>query len=209
VERPWLTNSRRSGSAVFLLVVAVSLVGTSCAAPEAATAPTIASGIRNLTPKSTLPNGLKPITVLATPNLACTLITPADASTFLAGASSLGQSLSNGTCWFTRATPVYKGLPTKMFLDIEPLNQYHGADQIFQQVRHARGVTRVEVDGTPAYWISLPVPLPLPPTVHVESGSLTTEKNGNFISAGVEFGEQAKSVSKQIMAFALSKLAST
>jgi hypothetical protein len=184
-------------------------IGTACsnASGSAIVTTTIGKGI-NLTPHRPLPTG-KPITVESTPNLACTLITPADASRFFAAASSAGQSLSDGSCWFTRATPVYKQLPTKMFLAIEPLNQYAGANQIFQEVRHARGAERVVVDGVPAYWTSLPLPLPVPPTVHVESGSLTTEKSGDVISAGFEFGDRAKAVSEQIMTLVLRRLGST
>jgi hypothetical protein len=188
------------------LTVGLALTGAACSSTPGTSPPTTTTrGIVNLTPHGPAPTG-QPVVSESTPNLACTLISSSNVSALLGEAFSPGQSRSDGGCWFTRVSSGPGGLPGKVILTVEPVNQFPALDQIFQRIRKAPGAKRVVVDSSTSYWISLP--LPLPRADNVASGSLTTEVHGDVISADAEFLQHAESASERIMAFALTRLGS-
>ncbi len=207
--------SSRGGSTAFVLVVAVALVGISCAAPGAATtASTTAPAITNLTPRPKLPSGVKPITVLAQPNLACTLISGTEASSFLGGPST-GQSLSDGSCWYRRDSRGPQGSLVELYLQIQPLDSISAYGwSIVHESQSRPGAKRIKVDGRDAIWVpqSSDVPLPSPgrPIYVGMSGYVTVQTDGNLILAGCQgLSARPEAISKGIMRIALDGLAKT
>jgi hypothetical protein len=156
-----------------------------------------------LTPDSSIPKGLsfKPITVLSTPNLACTLVSTTEAAGLLGGTVT-ERSLSDGSCRFSRSTPGAYGAPAQVFIEVQPLTSLN--EHIFHLLNQEKVNRHFIIDGSKAVWVSLPLPFPNPKS---EGGSLSIESGGNFVSAGAQnVPGNSLGISETLMSTALSRL---
>ena len=187
---------------VLLLVVAMALIGTACGSSgEASSVPHTAPVFADSTPTSSLPKGFKPVTVLSTPNLACTLVSASQVASLLGGTVT-NESLSDGSCRFVRSAPGAYGAQVQAFIEVQPVSGVN--EHILRLLKQEKRNRQFDIDGVEAVWVTLSPPIPNPKS---ESGSLSTKSGDNFVSAGVEnVQSSALGMSKSLLSTALGGL---